>query len=149
MNDEQATVGVTSPTAIYCPGCGQSMRIAREHLWTQVACPHCDRRIEPWRLMSVGTPPPAPPTRSDGSAQGQLVVGAYSTRNRWIAGALAVLLPGFGIHRFYMGFVGIGVWQIVATVVTCGIVGPIWGFIEGILCFCGSMKDVDGLPLRD
>jgi TM2 domain-containing membrane protein YozV len=71
----------------------------------------------------------------------------YSWRNRWIAGALGILLGGFGVHRFYLGHIGIGILQIVATIVTFGIVGPIWGFIEGILCFCGAIRDVDGLPL--
>jgi TM2 domain-containing membrane protein YozV len=65
-----------------------------------------------------------------------------------VAGALGVLLGGFGVHRFYLGFPGIAVAQIAATILTFGVVGPIWGFIEGILCFCGAMRDVDGLPLR-
>ncbi len=73
----------------------------------------------------------------------------YSWRNRWIAGALGVLLGAFGVHRFYLGFTGIGIIQIVLCVLTFGTVSGIWGFIEGILCFCGAMRDVDGLPLRD
>jgi TM2 domain-containing membrane protein YozV len=64
-----------------------------------------------------------------------------------VAGALGVLLGPWGVHRFYLGFVGIGVVQIVVTLVTCG-VGGLWGFVEGILCFCGAMRDIDGLPLR-
>jgi len=72
----------------------------------------------------------------------------YSWRNRWIAGALGVLLGTFGVHRFYLGFTGIGILQIVLILPTAGLSG-IWGFIEGILCFCGAMRDVDGLPLRD
>ena len=59
---------------------------------------------------------------------------------------MGVLLGGFGVHRFYLGHVGIGIAQIVVTVITFG-VGSIWGFIEGILCFCGAIRDVDGLEL--
>ena len=72
----------------------------------------------------------------------------YSWRNRWIAGALGVLLGTFGVHRFYLGYTGIGILQAVLALPTFGVSG-IWGFIEGILCFCGAMRDVNGLPLRD
>ena len=71
-----------------------------------------------------------------------------STRNKWIAGVLGVMLGYLGVHRFYLGFVGIGVLQIVLTCCTFGIAG-IWGMIEGFLCFFGVMRDVDGLPLQD
>lgn len=140
------------PTSIYCPQCGQAMRIAPEHVRMTVACPHCQHQLEPWRFTETmpgratpSPPPTAPPIYAD-PMQGP---GVYSWRNRWVAGALGVLLGGFGVHRFYLGFTGIGFAQIAATVLTLGIVGPIWGFIEGILCFCGAMRDVDGLPLRN
>ncbi len=128
------------PTMLHCPQCGQAMRVATEHLGVAVACPRCRQSLEPWRLISP-TPVVSPPQLNPG-------VDGFSWRNRWIAGALGVLLGGFGVHRFYMGFVGIGIAQIVVTIITFGIVGPIWGFIEGILCFCGAMRDVDGYPLR-
>ncbi len=135
---------VSDGTTIHCPQCGGPMRIAAQHLHTTVACPHCQKPLDPWRTAGMASPggPPQmtyPPGRYPGMP--------YSWRNRWVAGALGILLGGFGVHRFYMGHVGIGILQIVATVLTLGIVGPIWGFIEGILCFCGAMRDVDGLPL--
>jgi hypothetical protein len=55
------------------------------------------------------------------------------------------------VHRFYLGFVGIGIAQIVVTLVTCGF-GQLWGFIEGILILCGASgldKDAQGRPLVD
>jgi len=115
------------------------MRIAVEHLGVAVACPRCRQSLEPWRLVS-----PAPVAGAQLPFPG---ADTFSARNRWIAGTLGVLLGGFGVHRFYMGFVGIGIAQIVFTVVTFGF-GSIWGLIEGILCFCGVMRDVDGYPLR-
>jgi len=74
----------------------------------------------------------------------------FSRRNRWIAGALAILLGSLGVHRFYMGHIGIGLAQILITVLSLGVLAPVvgvWAFVEGILCFCGAMHDVDGLPL--
>lgn len=71
----------------------------------------------------------------------------YSRRNRWVAGALGILLGAMGVHRFYLGFTGIGIVQLMLGVFTLGTVSGVWGFIEGILCFCGAMTDVDGRPL--
>jgi TM2 domain-containing membrane protein YozV len=65
-----------------------------------------------------------------------------------VAGVLGVLLGPLGVHRFYLGFIGIGLLQAAVTFVTLGI-GGVWGFIEGVLCLTGPvMRDVDGLPLR-
>ena len=63
---------------------------------------------------------------------------------------MGILLGGLGIHRFYLGYVGIGIVQIVVTIVTFG-VGSIWGLIEGILILTGNgiTKDAKGRPLRD
>ena len=88
--------------------------------------------------------PPVPPVQAPS-------FDGYSWRNRWIAGALALLLGPFGVHRFYMGFKGIGLVQLLLTVCSFFMLSwvvAIWAFIEGILCFCGAMHDVDGLPLR-
>jgi TM2 domain-containing membrane protein YozV/ribosomal protein L40E len=70
-------------------------------------------------------------------------------KSKLAAGILGIFLGGLGVHRFYLGYTGIGVLQIVVTLVTCG-VGSIWGFIEGILILTGSMnKDSEGRPLKD
>jgi TM2 domain-containing membrane protein YozV len=70
-------------------------------------------------------------------------------KSRIAAGILGIVLGGLGIHRFYLGYIGIGIAQIAVTLVTCGI-GALWGFIEGILILTGSIdKDAKGQPLRD
>lgn len=140
MSHEQAGGGNAAPYTIHCPHCRGSMRVAVEHVNVAVACPFCQEALEPWRLLESA---PAPGYLNHAVAQSPVM---YSWRNRWIAGALGVLLGGFGVHRFYLGHVGIGIAQIVVTVITFG-VGSMWGFIEGILCFCGAIRDVDGLEL--
>lgn len=135
MNGPGGQVG--NMTTIYCTRCGQAMSIAGEHVRTTVACPHCAHRIDPWRVL--GQPNPADPRGYD---------GIVSTRSRLVAGVLGITLGMFGVHRFYLGYTGIGVVQIIVTCLTGGI-GWVWGFIEGILCLCGQMTDVDGLPLQD
>ncbi len=75
--------------------------------------------------------------------------GTGPGKSKIVAGILGILLGGFGVHRFYLGYIGIGVLQIVVTLITCG-AGAIWGFIEGILILVGNMnKDADGNPLSD
>jgi TM2 domain-containing membrane protein YozV len=72
-------------------------------------------------------------------------------KSKVVAGILGILLGGFGIHRFYLGYTTIGVIQIVVTFVTCG-VGALWGLVEGILYLVGASgyrTDSTGRPLRD
>ena len=77
--------------------------------------------------------------------------GQDPRKSRVAAGVLGIVLGGFGVHRFYLGFTTIGVLQIVVTILTCGL-GSIWGFVEGILYLVsakGYTEDSRGIPLRD
>lgn len=143
MSEPMPNAVSPKPSSLHCPRCGQAMRVAAEHLRVEVACPRCSEPLEPWRLIA---PTPAGVPRAGRNAV------YFSTRNRWIAGALGVLLGPFGVHRFYLGFTGIGILQAALTVGSCFVLYHViwaWGIIEGILCFCGTMRDVDGMPLRD
>ncbi len=51
---------------------------------------------------------------------------------KMVAGILGILLGGFGIHKFYLGYSKEGIIQIVLTFVTCGAAGLV-GLIEGII----------------
>ena len=57
-----------------------------------------------------------------------------------VAGILGILLGGFGIHKFYLGYTKEGIIQIVITFCTCG-VGSILGLIEGIIYLTKSDED--------
>lgn len=52
--------------------------------------------------------------------------------DRTMCGILAIILGGFGVHKFMMGQTTAGVIQLVLTFLTCGAVGII-PFIEGII----------------
>jgi TM2 domain-containing membrane protein YozV len=84
-------------------------------------------------------PPPAPPR-----------IAAPAGKSKLAAGLLGILLGGWGVHRFYLGYIGIGIAQILVTICTCGF-GALWGFIEGILIFAGQSitTDAAGRPLQD
>ena len=68
------------------------------------------------------------------------VMPAADAKSKLVAGILGILVGGLGVHRFYLGYIGIGIAQIVVTCITCG-AGALWGFIEGILILTGSEKD--------
>ena len=70
------------------------------------------------------------------------------SKSKIVAGLLGILLPGLGLQRFYLGYTGMGLFQLFLTICTCGI-ASIWGFVEGIVCLCGGMQDADGYELRD
>lgn len=72
----------------------------------------------------------------------------YSDKSKLVAGLLQIFIGGLGIGRFYIGDTKIGVWQIVVTVLTCGI-GAIWGLIDGIMMLVNdNVTDAQGRPLR-
>ncbi|MDB6026038.1 MAG: hypothetical protein JWM68_2261 [Verrucomicrobiales bacterium] len=71
-------------------------------------------------------------------------------KSRLVAGLLGVFLGGIGVHRFYLGYTGMGVAQIIVTFATCGF-GHFWGLIEGILILCNSSitTDAEGRTLKE
>ncbi|HKY30845.1 MAG TPA: NINE protein [Pyrinomonadaceae bacterium] len=57
-----------------------------------------------------------------------------------VAGICGILLGGFGVHKFILGYTTEGIIQIVITLVTCG-AGGIIGIIEGIIYLTKSDED--------
>ncbi|MBG0738645.1 TM2 domain-containing protein [Paeniglutamicibacter antarcticus] len=85
--------------------------------------------------------------------------GYRQPKSRLVAGLLGIFLGCFGIHRFYLGFIGVAVIQLVLALVlpffTFGLslvaVG-VWGFVEGIMIIAAATSfrlDAHGVPLRD
>ena len=122
---------------------------------------------DPTQPYGSGPPPPPPPPlprATPGYTPPGLPVGAYgvssqapygmhpvtgipySDKSKLVAGLLQILLP-FGIGRFYIGDTKIGVFQLVVTVVTCGI-GSLWSIIDGIIMLATDSKDAQGYMLR-
>lgn len=105
---------------------------------------------------------PGPPGAFPGRPQtvGYARTGTVGPKSKLAAGLLGIFLGGLGIHRFYLGYTGIGLLMLLLSLaggasfficlpgVGCGIVW-LWGLIEGIVCLCGGMRDADGMELRD
>ena len=56
------------------------------------------------------------------------------------AGLCGILLGGFGVHKFILGYTNEGLIQIGISVITCGL-GGIIGFIEGIIYLTKSDEE--------
>jgi hypothetical protein len=123
---------------MYCSSCGKEVPPGSPF------CPNCGAP-----QSGQATPPPPPQYSQPPQYQYSQTAPGYEQKSKIVAGLLGILLGGLGIHRFYLGYVGIGVVQIVVTIVTFGL-GSLWGFIEGILILTGSTKtDAKGIPLKD
>lgn len=76
-------------------------------------------------------------------AQPMAPAGGGALKSRKVAGLLGLFLGGWGIHRFYLGYGGLGGAMIAVTLVTCGM-GAWWGIIDGIMILSGGGVDRDG-----
>lgn len=142
---------------LYCPRCGRAMSVARVHLRTLIGCPHCDHGFRPAAITPLSAAPagrsvPGHPPVHPGS----LRTLPTEARSRVAAGLLGIFLGCLGIHRFYLGYHGIGAVQLCLTlggflippVVCCAPLVAVWGFVEGVLCLAGRMNDAEGRPLE-
>ena len=85
-----------------------------------------------------GQMPPAQPGQMP-PPQGGVV--PYGEENKKIvAGITALLVGGFGVHKFLLGYTNEGIIQLVATFVTCGLAGII-PVVEGIIYLTKSDQE--------
>lgn len=57
-----------------------------------------------------------------------------------VAGICGILVGGFGVHKFILGYTTEGIIQLVITLLTCG-AGGIIGIIEGIIYLTKSDEE--------
>lgn len=153
---------VVSDNNNFCPNCGVKVKktiLKCENCGTDVkeydtVCDKCGKVIEreKYKQSEGSSTSEAPPvyTSANGTNTSQNTNVNKKQKSKVVAGILGVLVGPFGVHRFYLGYIGIGIVQLILTFLTCGI-SSLWGFIEGILILCGVgiTEDADGVPLSD
>jgi hypothetical protein len=102
-------------------------------------------------------PPPMAPAPFPASAYPPPPGPAYppvgAQKSKVAAGLFGILLGALGIHRFYLGYTGLGLTMLLISVLSFGLLAPfvaLWGFIEGIMILAGSStfsRDARGVPL--
>ena len=81
---------------------------------------------------------------SNGETQPSGTTQPVSPPKSWVAALLfSILLGSFGVDRFYLGYVGLGVLKLI----TCGGFG-IWWLVDLILIALNKMTDAKGNPLE-
>ncbi len=68
-----------------------------------------------------------------------------SSKSRLVATLLGFFLGGIGVHRFYLGNIGLGVALLLLGWLTFGI----WPLIDWIVVIAGQAHDGDGLLVSD
>lgn len=123
---------------ITCPQCGAPLEAGA------TACKYCGEKIasNPVNQNASYQQPvyqqPQQPVYQQPVANAQYYDGinpAWPIKSKIVAGLLGIFLGGFGIHKFYLGKVGMGILYLVF----CWTYIPaIVGFIEGIIYLCSS-----------
>lgn len=103
----------------FCSTCGAIIKKEAE------LCPKCGVRQKP-------------PSESVNPSGTNLLITEKKIKSRTTAGILAILLGGFGIHKFYLGKVG---WGILYLVFCWTGIPAIVGIIEGILYLTTTKTD--------
>jgi len=115
--------------AVFCTKCG-----AQNDDYAQT-CSQCQAPLP----QVGGYQPIQPPAPMYGSGPVQDWKQAGADK-KLVAGICGILVGGFGIHKFILGYTTEGIIQIVITLVTCGI-GSIIGLIEGIIYLTKSDEE--------
>ncbi len=114
----------------YCTKCGAVNDDTAQH------CVNCQAPLSPTGgyqpMQSVNPGAPGSSHLTDYKAMG--------ADKKIIAGICGILLGGFGVHKFILGYTTEGIIQIVITLVTCG-VGSIVGLVEGIIYLTKSDEE--------
>lgn len=121
-----------------CPHCQSVVTVDPSQAGSTIACPRCGGQYQvPW-----GAPPPAP-TYPQASYGGHDPVKEFAGK-KIAAGICGILLGGFGVHKFILGFNGAG--AIMLSVYLVGIITGMCLFVPIIASIAiGIIGLVEGI----
>ena len=70
-------------------------------------------------------------------------------KSKTAAALLAIFLGGIGIHRYYLGYTGIGItltilWVLGFFIGITWVITSIWALVDFILILCDKLKPING-----
>ena len=113
-----------------CPQCGAPLNAGATE------CKYCGERIIPNSASNGAYQQQQPVYQQTSNTQYNYGINpSWPIKSKIVAGILGILLGGLGIHKFYLGKVGMGILYILF----CWTYIPeIIGLIEGIIYLCSS-----------
>ena len=97
----------------------------------QAICRQCGARIKPHQAFcsNCGAPQNGSVPPAFAAPSSQMATGDKPS-NKVVAGVLALLLGGIGIHKFYLGSWG---WGLIYVIFFCTSIPALFGLVEGII----------------
>lgn len=118
------------PGAVECKFCGEKLAVQQAAQQTYQAQPQSFYAQQPQPTIVIQQQQPQPqPVYVSG------ISPSWPIKSKIAAGILAIFLGGLGIHKFYLGKVGMGVLYLLFC--WTGIPAFV-GFIEGIIYLCSN-----------
>ncbi len=129
-----------------CPECGK--QYSTQEKVNRVKCPYCGAETnvsyadqepnfqEQWRQFG----------NQASNALDSVFNNGPSGKSRGIAGLLALLMGAFGLHYFYIGKTNAGILFLLASLLTCGVLGvvtQIISIIQAVLFFTSSQQEFE------
>ena len=116
------------PGASECKFCGEKLAVQ------QVAQQMANQQAAPQQQVVYAQPQPQVVINQQ-PVYTTAINPAWPVKNKMVAGLLGIFLGGLGIHKFYMGKIGMGTLYLVF----CWTYIPaIVGFVEGIIYLCSN-----------
>lgn len=128
-----------------CPECGK--QYSTQDKVNRVKCPYCGAETnvsyseqEPNRWEQFNS------QQRQYDSIDSVFNNGPSGKSRGIAGLLAILMGGFGLHYFYIGKTNAGILFLMVAILSCGIlatVTTIVAIIQGVLFFTSTQDEFE------
>lgn len=116
---------------VNCPQCGAPVDSIAS------SCKYCGENFAPQHVQQqpIQQAPIQQPVLQQQQYNPSVINPSWPIKSKVVAGLLGIFLGGLGIHKFYMGKIGMG---IVYLIFCWTYIPAIIGFIEGIVYLCSN-----------
>lgn len=155
MNCPKCGMAVT-PGTQFCPNCGENVAACTppQSNGASAFCPNCGAPVasDAAACGNCGMPLGGSAAQSSYTSPSSYAQPQNPPvqRSRLIAAFLALFFGVFALEDFYLGEKSMGVVHLIVSIITWGIGGAIWGFVNAIRLLTHSINyDANGIALKD